>query len=117
MNLRSSDSQSIAEAWPLISAGIEAIQRKRDAAPEVAMPGRVDLIIRAAARSHNLTRGDILGRSHLPRVVAARYEAMRAVAKLRSADPNWPSAALIARWFNRDPTTVIHALGRLARSS
>lgn len=59
---------------------------------------------------HHVTADELLGRSRLPHVVAARHEVWR-----RLQDLGWSSSA-IARLCDRDPTTVTYALGAKSRS-
>lgn len=63
-------------------------------------------IIAAIAESHNLTKADIINQDRRRPVVRARHEAIAAVHK---AHPNW-SYPLLGRIFERDHTTILHAL-------
>jgi hypothetical protein len=66
-------------------------------------------IISAIAESHNLTKADIIGHDRRAHVVVARYEAISAVHK---TFPNW-SYPVLGMIFNRDHTTIMHALKKL----
>lgn len=69
-------------------------------------------IISIVAEKHLMKYKDVVGPRRTHRVVAARWEAMRTVHEMKP----WMSVAQIARAFNRDHTTALHALGRLAKT-
>lgn len=69
-------------------------------------------IISIVAEKHLMKYEDVVGPRRTHRVVAARWEAMRAVHEMKP----WMSVAQIARVFNRDHTTALYALGRLAKT-
>jgi hypothetical protein len=69
------------------------------------------VIVGRIAKEHGVTFEDIMGPRRLKPVVAARKAAMIAVA---AHMPRW-SLPQIGRFFNRDHTTIMHALGRLKR--
>lgn len=66
----------------------------------------VKSIIMRVAIKHDLTAEDIVGRSRLRPIVKARHEAMREVYNLRWA----MSLPNIGRCFNRDHTSILHAI-------
>ena len=78
------------------------------------LPGRVRLIVEDIARDAGLCPGALTGRARDQRTALARREAM---ARLRSMP--WgkgkPTVTMIAKWFNRDHSTVVYALKRAAR--
>jgi chromosomal replication initiator protein len=58
-----------------------------------------------------LTCAQLLGRSHLPRIVLARHIAMLLCLEMvRGA-----SLPVVGQWFGRDHTTVLHARERMRR--
>lgn len=67
-------------------------------------------IVRRVAREYLLPVDEVLGPSRTKRAVASRKEAMQ-----RLVDERDMSSSQIGRLFNRDHTTVLHALGRLSR--
>lgn len=69
-------------------------------------------IISIVAEKHGTKYEDVVGPRRAHRVVAARWEAMRALHELKPR----MSVAQIARAFNRDHTTALYALGRLAKT-
>lgn len=68
------------------------------------------MIAESVAHDHGLTFADLAGRSRKKHIVAARYSAIRLVRAVSSM--SYPQ---IGRMFNRDHTTVMHALGVLGR--
>lgn len=73
---------------------------------------RIDAIIAACARRHRVSVADILGPRRFKHIVAARWEAIRAVA---AEFPEF-STPRLGRIFGRDHTTILWALGRTARA-
>jgi chromosomal replication initiation ATPase DnaA len=69
---------------------------------------RIDLIARVAV-AHGLTVADLLGPSHKRKLAYARWEAMAAI-KAEFDD----SLPMIGRLFNRDHTSVLHGLRKVA---
>jgi len=70
-------------------------------------------IVARVAEKHGLTIGDIRGKSRLQAHVDARWEAIQAV---RLAFPD-DSLTQLGRLFNRDHTTIMHALATMAREA
>jgi chromosomal replication initiator protein len=69
------------------------------------------LIVDIVAEQFGLTRGQLLGRQLLPRIVLARHVAMLlCIEKVRGA-----SLPVVGHWFRRDHTTVLHARDRMRR--
>ena len=58
-----------------------------------------------------LTCAQLLGRSHLPRIVLPRHIAMLLCLEMLSG----ASLSEVGHWFGRDHTTVLHARERLRR--
>lgn len=81
---------------------------------------RVRDAILSVSQERGVTVDDILGRSRKKHIVAARHEAIRAVAKAVDWKPNcgnwtggfWSSIA-IGNLFGRDHTTILWVLGQL----
>jgi chromosomal replication initiation ATPase DnaA len=63
------------------------------------------------ADRHGVSFAEIIGPRKHRKVLAARYEAIRAVNR---EFPGW-SSPKIGRFFNRDHTSILSALGRLSR--
>ena len=63
-------------------------------------------VIRAIADANLLTVDDLLGRSRAKHICAARKAAMRAVRERFPRD----SVPMLGRLFDRDHTTILHAL-------
>jgi chromosomal replication initiation ATPase DnaA len=63
------------------------------------------------ADRHGFTFAEIIGPRRHRTLLAARYEAIRAVNK---EFPSW-STMKMGRFFNRDHTTILSALGRLSK--
>lgn len=78
--------------------------------------------ILAVSEKHGVPVDSILGPSRIKNVTAARWEAIRAVASAVNWQPgskNWNSGWTLARMerlFHRDHSTILHAMGRTARS-
>jgi chromosomal replication initiation ATPase DnaA len=72
-------------------------------------PQTTKRIVAMISRRHNIPVADILSPSRLATHVAARQEAMAAI-YLRMPELSLPR---IARVFNRDHTTVLHAIKKL----
>lgn len=70
------------------------------------LPGSAKAIILDHAKRHGVRYQDIVGASRTRSIVIVRHAAMRAVADARP-DMSLPQ---IGRAFNRDHTTIIHAL-------
>lgn len=66
-------------------------------------------VIRNAAARHGLSVAALIGPSRQSEIVAARWEAMRAI-----HEQFGDNAAAIGRLFNRDHSTVLHALRKVA---
>lgn len=75
-------------------------------------PGRPSArgIVQRVAMRHSVSYRDIVGVSRQKPVIAARFEAIATVRQLR---PDMSSKA-IGMLFNRDHTTILHALNRMA---
>ena len=69
---------------------------------------QVRKVIEAVCDRHEITYTDVMSRSRFADVVAARHEAIVAVA---SAFP-WMSLPKIGRVFGRDHTSILHALDK-----
>jgi hypothetical protein len=68
-------------------------------------------LVAAIAKRHNVTFQDIMGPCRRAKIVAARYEAIVAVAQVRYT---W-SLPQIGRFFgDRDHTTILHAIKKMA---
>ena len=67
----------------------------------------IDVIARRAADRHGLTLPMLIGRSRCRKIVQARHEAM-----VEAVRAGYGTAAT-GRYFDRDHTTVIHALKKL----
>ena len=74
------------------------------------VPPRVLAIMEEVAAKHGVSLGDILSRARAAKIADARTDAMRAVAAAPSPNGK-PSTTTIGRWFDRDHSTVVHALG------
>jgi len=74
------------------------------------VPPRVLAIMEEVAAKHKVTTAELLSRGQTKRVYAARQEAIRAVAAVPGANGK-PSTTSIGRWFGRDHSTIVHALG------
>ena len=77
-------------------------------------------IVADVADVHGLPVADLMGRSKLKHIVAARQEAMWRIRQVMLSDGVTPrySTTQIGRYFDRDHTTVIHACKRhLERTS
>ena len=83
--------------WPTAVEGSRVSERQRKAARD---------IIDHVARQHSVSVRDIMGRSRLPNIVAARQEAMRLV---HSTGLKLGQAGLI---FKRDHSTVLSNIRR-----
>ena len=70
-------------------------------------------IVARVAEKHGMTIGDIRGKSRLQAHVDARWEAIQAV-RLAFPDDSFPQ---LGRLFNRDHTTIMHALATMAREA
>jgi chromosomal replication initiation ATPase DnaA len=69
------------------------------------------LVQTIVARQFGLTRAQLLGPRHLPRIVLARHIAMLlCLEELRGA-----SLPQVGRWFHCDHTTVLHARDVMCR--
>ena len=69
------------------------------------------LVQTIVARQFGLTRAQLLGPRHLPRIVLARHIAMLlCLEELRGA-----SLPQVGRWFHRDHTSVLHARDAMRR--
>ena len=68
------------------------------------------LIQDIVAGQFGLTRGRLLGRSRLPRIVLARHVAVLLCLELRGA-----SLTQVGRWFGRHHTSVLHARDVICR--
>jgi chromosomal replication initiation ATPase DnaA len=79
-------------------------------APDRSMAG-CRVIVAQIAKEHGVTFAEIMGQRRLKPVAAARKAAVIAVA---AHMPRW-TLAKIGEFFNRDHTTILHALGRLKR--
>lgn len=91
----------------------EARERQKSAIERnISAKMSVKEIISIVAEKHGTKYEYVVGprRSHV--FVAARWDAMRTLHELKP----WMSVAQIARAFNRDHTTALHALGRLAKT-
>ena len=67
-------------------------------------------IIKGVAKRHGITVKQIMGRSTYTEIVEARHHAMRIIHAVYG-----DSSTRIGRLFNRDHTTVLAALGRIAK--
>lgn len=76
-------------------------------------PPRVLALVEEVARRHrNTTPADIFGPRKLKRYVRARHECWR-ILRTHPGPNGIPSLTRIARWFQRDHTTVVHAMRKL----
>lgn len=97
-------------------ARIEALEARNAAAPKhrparrrVAMPGEAEIMaqaVEAASLASGISATRIWGRSQIVEVVAARHDAMHRALDLGLGYPG------IARAMGRDPTTILHAIGK-----
>jgi chromosomal replication initiator protein len=71
----------------------------------------VTLVQDIVAERFGLTRGQLLGRRRLPRVVLARHLAMLLCIEMLYG----ASLKQVGCWFGRDHTTVLHARERMRR--
>ncbi len=77
------------------------------------MPYRVRQVILDVAHERQLPVDMMMGRSRRRVLVRARWEAMRRVRALEWPSGKPPSTLQIGLWFDRDHTTVLHALARV----
>lgn len=91
-----------------VASARAAIREAKEAAEARALEGRVPVrdIIAHIAALHCLKPGDLTGPRRMKNIVEARHEAVRVVADLRP-DLSLPQ---IGRAFNKDHTTILHAL-------
>lgn len=79
------------------------------------IPPRVLDVIRDVARTHNVSVDSVLSPSRLKRFVVPRQQAMWRVRAMRwpviRGHPSYPQ---IGRWFNRDHTTILHAVRKVS---
>ena len=77
-------------------------------------PVTMTTIVAEVAAAHRLPVADLMGRSKLKHIVAARHEAMWRIRQVTWADGVTPRYSLpqIGRYFDRDHTSVIHACKR-----
>lgn len=77
------------------------------------MPARVERIVREVGAAHGVRISDIIGKSMLGGIVAARFEAMWRVRKEITINGKPPSLATMGRWFGgRDQASVHNAVKR-----
>jgi len=69
---------------------------------------QVKQVIEAVCAKHEVTYHDVMGRSRFAEIVAARHEAIVAVAE---AFP-WMSLPKLGRVFSRDHTSILHAMDK-----
>jgi chromosomal replication initiator protein len=69
------------------------------------------LIVDIVAEQFGLTRGQLLGRRHLPPIVLARHVAILLCFEMLQG----ASLKQVGHWFGRDHTTVLHARERMRR--
>ena len=69
------------------------------------------LIVDIIAERFGLTRGQLLGRRHLPRFVLARHIAMLLCLEMLQG----ASLKQVGRWFGRHHTSVLHARDVMCR--
>ena len=69
-------------------------------------------IIEGIAAQYGLTYSDIVGHRREGHIVCARHEAIAAVA----ATYPGASSTTLGRLFNRDHTSILHALGRTKKA-
>ncbi len=79
-----------------------AIRQERAHSPKA----QVKQVIEAVCAKHEIPYSDVMGRKRFREIVAARHEAIVAVAE---AFP-WMSLPKLGRVFGRDHTTIMHAL-------
>lgn len=93
---------------------IDEVNKRQKAAIERNISANIPAkeIISIVAEKHRMKYEDVVGHRRSHRIVAARWEAMRAIHEMKP----WMSVAQIARAFNRDHTTALHALGRLSKT-
>lgn len=96
------------EIQTLIDSLREVEKAEDDFVPEAGGLG-AKKIIAHVAQKHGFTAADILGQGKSYRLVAVRWEAIKAVHEM---NPHW-SLPHIGRIFKRDHTTILHALRRM----
>lgn len=74
--------------------------------------GRVLSIVRPIAERHEVSVDDIMGRSRLRRITAARFEAFDAVKTRLDM-----TLCDVAHYFDRDHTTVIYGISAHRKSA
>ena len=86
----------------------EATRKAKEEAEAKKIDGRLSVreIIAHVAALHCLKAGDLVGPRRMKHIIEARHEAIRIVADLRP-DLSLPQ---IGRVFNKDHTTILHAL-------
>lgn len=72
---------------------------------------KIRRILQQEASKHLCTPEDILGKRRYKEMVAARHAAIKRVSE---EFPHF-SSSLLARIFNKDHTTILHALGKRGR--
>ena len=92
-------------------ASEEAAKIKVAVEPSAYMP--VKQIIALVAEKHGFTYSCLVGRGMKDKLVNARYEAINLVNELK---PGF-SSTQIGRFFNRDHTTILYAMGRVKGGS
>lgn len=91
-----------------VQAARDAAKREQEEAARIELQGRVPVkdIIAHVAHLHLLKPDDLIGPRRMKHIIAARHEAIRVTANLRP-DLSLPQ---IGRAFNKDHTTILHAL-------
>ena len=87
---------------------LAAEARAEIARTRIASQGVARQIIAAVAKEHGVTVAEIVGHRRSTWIVAARWEAIKRV----SLETGW-SLPRIGRVFDRDHTSVLHALRRM----
>lgn len=88
---------------------IQAMKERHQSGEDAKIPARD--IVKAIAAANGVKFGDIVGPRRNTSLVKIRFEAIRQVADLRS-DLSLPA---LGRVFNRDHTSILHALKKTAK--
>ncbi len=78
-----------------------------------ALPSRVRAVVQAVADEHGVLIADLLSDCRRRRHVIPRWAAFAQVSAMswRDGRPSYPQ---VGRWFGRDHTSVLYALGKLS---
>lgn len=105
-------SAQMAAANAILSAQMSAANAMLADDSNLVAPARVKHIIQTVALEYQVSVSEIVGKRRTGHIVSARHEAIRRVAR----ETGW-SLPRIGKVFNRDYTTVLHALDPAKRKA